>query len=119
MDSSTKEKEVVSELLPYLRVYKDGTVERLLGSPHVPPSLHDPETDVTSKDIIISQDSNSSARLYLPKLAQSHHHHHKEFPILVYFHGGGFCIGSAFSLDDHRYLNILTSQAKIVAASVE
>ncbi|KAK9288606.1 hypothetical protein L1049_017065 [Liquidambar formosana] len=50
MDSIAKE--VDSELLPFIRVYKDGTVERLSESPHVPP-LHDPQTNVSSEDITI------------------------------------------------------------------
>ncbi|KAK9288347.1 hypothetical protein L1049_016800 [Liquidambar formosana] len=112
----SSKREVVSELLPLLRVYKDGTVERLLGSPRVPPSLDDPQNNVSSKDITISKDPNISARLYLPKIS---HHHYQKLPILVYFHGGGFCIESAFSFLDHRYLSILASEAKILAVSVE
>ncbi|KAK9933390.1 hypothetical protein M0R45_020588 [Rubus argutus] len=47
-------KEIASELLPLIRVYKDGTVERPMESPYVPPSPQDPETGVSSKDITIS-----------------------------------------------------------------
>ena len=64
------DKEVATELLPFLRVYKDGSVERLIGSPIVPPSLNDPETGVSSKDITVSENPTISARLYLPKLTQ-------------------------------------------------
>lgn len=42
-----------SELPPFVRVFKDGSVERLLG-PCVPPSL-DSKSEVSSKDITISQ----------------------------------------------------------------
>ncbi|KAJ0093607.1 hypothetical protein Patl1_25413 [Pistacia atlantica] len=109
-------KEVTKELLPLVRVYKDGSVERLVGSPYVPPSPdQDPETGVSSKDITISHNPVISARLYLPKLTQSD----KKCPILVYFHGGGFCIESSFSFLDHRYLNALVSQSQVVAVSVE
>ncbi|KAK3190014.1 hypothetical protein Dsin_029575 [Dipteronia sinensis] len=114
MASTTKE--VAKELLPLVRVYKDGSVERLKGSPHVPPSPdQDPETGVSSKDVTISQNPPVSARLYLPKLTT----HHQKLPILVYFHGGGFCLESAFSFFSQRYLNRLVSESQAVAVSVE
>nr|WRU92882.1 HID1 [Mitragyna speciosa] len=106
-------KEVVIDLSPVIKVYKDGTVERLFGSPYVPPSLDDASTDVSSKDITISP--NISARLYLPKITDAS----QKLPILVYYHGGGFALESAFSFLGHRYLNLLVSEAKAVAVSVE
>ncbi|KAA8548609.1 hypothetical protein F0562_000293 [Nyssa sinensis] len=110
---ATGTKEVTIDLSPILRVYKDGTVERLFGSPYVPPSPEDPTTGVSSKDITISP--NVSARLYLPKLTVTN----QKLPILVYFHGGAFCLESAFSFLDHRYLNAIVSEAKALAVSVE
>lgn len=109
-------KELEKEFLPFVRIYKDGSVERLLGSPYVPPSPQDPETGVSSKDITISENPSISARLYLPKLEETHH---QKLPILVYYHGGGFCIESAFSYDHQRFLNSLVAQAQVVAVSVE
>ena len=119
MGSIAKEidaRELEKEFLPFFRMYKDGTVERLSGTPYVPPSPLDPETGVSSKDITISLDPSISARLYLPKLNQTHH---QKLPILVYYHGGGFCIESAFSSDHHRFLNSLVAQGQVVAVSVE
>ncbi|EEF45369.1 2-hydroxyisoflavanone dehydratase [Ricinus communis] len=113
MDSVAKE--VESELLPFLRVYKDGSVERLIGSPIVPASIEDPETGVSSKDITISQDPPISARLYLPKFTEPN----QKLAVLFYCHGGGFCIESAFSLTETKYMNSLVSLAKVVAISVE
>lgn len=109
------DREVATEFLPFFRVYKDGSVERLLGSPIVPPSPEDPETGVSSKDIRICQDPTISARLFLPKLTEPD----QKLPILVYFHGGAFCIESAFSFDHHRYLNSLVSQGQVVAVAVD
>ncbi|TKY71195.1 2-hydroxyisoflavanone dehydratase [Spatholobus suberectus] len=110
------EKEIVKELLPLIRVYKDGTVDRLLSSPNVPPSPEDPETGVSSKDIVIAENPFLSARIFLPK---SHNNHTHKLPILVYFHGGAFCVESAFSFFVHRYLNLLVSEANIIAVSVD
>ena len=111
MASTTKE--IASDFPNLIRHYKDGTVERFYGSPHVPPSLHDPETGVSSKDITISHNPLISARLYLPQ------NQTQKLPILVYFHGGGFCLESAFSFIAQRYLNRLVSEAQVLAISVE
>lgn len=110
------DKEVVSELPPFFRVYKDGTVERTRGSPIVPPSAENPETGVSSKDITISEDPRILARVYLPKLSKPTT---QKLPILVYYHGGAFCIESAFSLVETKLMNSLVSEAKIVAISIE
>ncbi|KAK7308176.1 hypothetical protein VNO77_41775 [Canavalia gladiata] len=113
--ASTTEKEIEKELLPLIRVYKDGTVDRLLGSPVVPPSPEDPETGVSSKDIVISDNPYVSARIFLPKSIVEN----KKLPIFIYFHGGAFCVESAFSFFYNRYLNILASEANIIAISVD
>lgn len=112
---SNTNKEIEKELLPLIRVYKDGTIERLMSSSIVPPSLQDPQTGVSSKDIVISNNNPSlSARIFLPK---SHHNH--KFPILLYFHAGAFCVESPFSFFCHRYLNLLVSESNIIAVSID
>ncbi|KAK8556072.1 hypothetical protein V6N13_070142 [Hibiscus sabdariffa] len=112
------DKEVATQILPYIRVYKDGSVERLADSPFVPPSASDPETGVFSKDIIVSQNPPISARIYLPKHLLDQHQHLK-VPILVYFHGGGFCFESAFSFAETKFMNRLTCSANAVVISIE
>lgn len=113
MASSTKE--ISRELPPLLRVYKDGTVERFLGSPIIPPIPLDPQTGVSSKDITISQNPQILARIHLPKLTNPT----QKLPILVYYHGGAFCLESAFSFLHQRYLNIIASQSNVLVISVE
>ncbi|XP_021887900.1 2-hydroxyisoflavanone dehydratase-like [Carica papaya] len=107
-------KEVATELLPYIRIYKDGCVERLMGSPTVPPP-NDTETGVSSKDVIISETPLISARLYLPK----HVNPNQKLPILVYFHGGAFIFESAFSFLETKFMNRLVAEARAVAVSVD
>ncbi|KAH6833027.1 hypothetical protein C2S53_014525 [Perilla frutescens var. hirtella] len=104
-----------TDLSPLIKVYTDGTVQRLIGSSYVPPSPEDPTTAVASKDITISP--SISARLYLPKLASAATP--QKLPILVYFHGGGFCLESAFSLLHHRYTNLLSAASNALIISVE
>ncbi|KAL5982425.1 hypothetical protein ACLOJK_016496 [Asimina triloba] len=111
MDDSS---EIAHDFSPFFRLYKNGRVERLLGNDRVPASV-DPQTGVSSKDVVLGADSGLSARLYLPKLADPL----RKIPILVYYHGGAFCIESAYSPTYHTFLNSLAAEANIVAVSVE
>ncbi|KAH7567384.1 hypothetical protein JRO89_XS07G0061900 [Xanthoceras sorbifolium] len=110
--------EIDYEFLPFFRLYKDGHVERLRDTDFVPAaSPADTITGVSSKDITIVReepDTNISARLYLPKITTQN----QKFPLLVYFHGGGFCISSPFNSKYHNYVNALVAEANVVAVSV-
>lgn len=103
-------KQILTDLSPLLKHYTDGTVERLIPFPYAPPSLTGP---VLSKDITISP--FVSARIYLSEPLPSA----EKLPILLYFHGGGFCINSAFSSRDHHYITQLSSQSRALIISVE
>ncbi|CAH2050673.1 unnamed protein product [Thlaspi arvense] len=105
--------EVAIELPTLIRVYKDGTIQRLVDPPYIPPSsVPDKDTGVSSKDVVIS--SNVSARLYLPQAAGT-----RKLPVLVYYHGGGFLIESAFSAVHHPVLNRLAAACGALTVSVE
>ncbi|KAK9942154.1 hypothetical protein M0R45_007836 [Rubus argutus] len=108
--------ELAHDFSPIAKVYKDGRIERLLGTSTVPASI-DPQTGVQSKDLVISNEPLISARLYIPKSTTAEST--QKLPLLVYFHGGGFCIESAFSPTYHYYLNGLVSEANVVAVSVD
>uniref|UniRef100_A0A2P2NZL5 Uncharacterized protein MANES_18G032900 n=1 Tax=Rhizophora mucronata TaxID=61149 RepID=A0A2P2NZL5_RHIMU len=114
METIPTEKELAYELPGGLRAYKDGRVERLRENDFVPASS-DPFTGVSSKDVTIIPESNVSARLYLPKLGNPT----QKLPLLVYFHGGAFCLSSAFTNKYHSYVAKLVSEAKVVAVSVD
>ncbi|XP_051133272.1 2-hydroxyisoflavanone dehydratase-like [Andrographis paniculata] len=105
--------DILHDVFPFVRVYKNGTIIRYLPEELVPPST-DPTARVRSKDVTIDHHRNISARIFVPenlKLRQN-------LPILVYYHGGGFTTGSAFSKTYNTYLTSLVSKAKIVAVSV-
>ncbi|PWZ56292.1 2-hydroxyisoflavanone dehydratase [Zea mays] len=103
--------EIIYESMPCIRVYKD-RVERYFGTEFVAASTND-STGVASRDVVISP--NVSARLYLPRLDDGN----AKLPIFVYYHGGGFCIGSAFNPIFHDYFNCLVALADILVVSVE
>ncbi|CAL1389438.1 unnamed protein product [Linum trigynum] len=123
MDFSTSDdhSEPVREFLPFLRIYKDGTVQRLTGTKIVPPSLHDPKSAVQSKDVRYYSSSSAGgdvilrSRIYLPKQTAPG----EKLPVLVYYHGGAFLIESAFSPIYHNYLNTLVAEANVIAVSVD
>ncbi|PIA46442.1 hypothetical protein AQUCO_01500171v1 [Aquilegia coerulea] len=106
---------VIFDFPPFVRVYKDGHTERIHKTEFIPPSF-DPSTGVSSKDVVINPETGLSARLYLPKVEKDSQN---KFPLLIYIHGGGFCIESAFSPTYHKYLNSLVAEANVVAVSVE
>ncbi|KAG2605525.1 tuliposide A-converting enzyme 1, chloroplastic-like [Panicum virgatum] len=106
---------VALELLPFIRFYKSGRVERLIDNGTVPASLHDAATGVSSKDVAIDPGTGVSVRLYLPPTAGAG----AKLPTVVYFHGGGFMVESADSVPYHRYLNALAARAGAVAVSVD
>ncbi|XP_042034352.1 probable carboxylesterase 2 isoform X1 [Salvia splendens] len=110
---ATKSKIVVHDVPPYLRVYHDGTVERLLGTGFAPASL-DPSTSVSSKDILLHPETSLSARLYLPTPSPS-----TKLPLVLYFHGGAFCISSSADPLYHSMLNSLARRAQALLVSVD
>ncbi|GMI74548.1 hypothetical protein like AT2G03550 [Hibiscus trionum] len=110
MESSASE--ILCDFSPRLRIYKDGRVQRFLGTEIVPPGT-DPRTNVESKDVVYSQETAQIVRIYIPPNATG------KLPLLVYFHGGGFCIESASSPTYHNYLNALVAETNIVAVSVD
>ncbi|XP_047975271.1 probable carboxylesterase 5 [Salvia hispanica] len=99
------------EIQPFIRVYKNGSVERLIGTDTVPPSVN-PRSKVLSKDTVIQPSLNVSARLYLPRSAI------RKLPLLVYIHGGAFCTSSPFAATYHNYLISVVAKANVAAVSV-
>ncbi|CAI0558210.1 unnamed protein product [Linum tenue] len=107
--SDSNQRKIVTEFPGTIRVYDDGTVERLRDTDFVPPSISVGGGGVSSKDVVIN--SNFSARLYLPP------HCHRKLPLLLYFHGGAFCISSPFCGKYHRYVSRLAAEARVVVVS--
>ncbi|CAL5015598.1 unnamed protein product [Urochloa decumbens] len=112
--SGASDDEVVFEATHLIRIFKSGLVERYFGSDPFPAST-EAGTGVASKDRAISPDV--AVRLYLPPGAKDGGS--SRLPVLVYFHGGGFCLLSAFNGIIHGYLNSLAARAGAVVVSVE
>ncbi|CAI0558402.1 unnamed protein product [Linum tenue] len=111
---SNPAKEVARDVFPFLRVYKDGTIQRLVATESLPPGL-DSETNVVSKDVVIFPETGVSARLYLPNEPISR----KKLPLVVYYHGGGFFAASTASREYHSALNRIVAASNVILASVD
>ncbi|XP_039146366.1 probable carboxylesterase 17 [Dioscorea cayenensis subsp. rotundata] len=105
---------IIEEIQGLIKVFKDGHVERLPVMPEVPPSWSS-NHDVLSKDIVLHPSTSLWSRFYIP---MHHLHHHHQLPLLVYFHGGGFCIGSAAWKCYHEFLSRLALETTSIILSV-
>nr|KAJ0210826.1 hypothetical protein LSAT_V11C400164180 [Lactuca sativa] len=103
---------LIEEIGGLIRVYKDGHVERPQIVPCVTCTLP-LELGVTCKDLVIDKFTNIWARFYVPKCNL------EKLPLLVYFHGGGFCVGSAAWSCYHEFLAVLARNAGCVIMSVD
>ncbi|TVU09808.1 hypothetical protein EJB05_43304, partial [Eragrostis curvula] len=111
MDSGNNE--IVFDL-GYFRLYKDGRVHRADGLDATAPAGFDAATGVTSRDVVIDAGTGVAARLYLPTIRDPA----TKLPVLVFFHGGAFVIGSPGLPVFHDYANNLVASARVVAVSV-
>lgn len=114
MDLTT---DILFELPRVLRIYADGRVERFPESDSVQAGL-DLLTQTTSKDVVIDPDAPIRARVYLPETTSSGPNP-KMFPILVYYHGGGFISGTISERPTHDFLNKVAAHARVLIVSVE
>ncbi|KAG6493735.1 hypothetical protein ZIOFF_048736 [Zingiber officinale] len=97
------------EVRGLIRLYRDGHVERLPAVASVPPAST-PDPDVVCEELIVA--GGLTARLYLlPKL--------QALPLLVYFHGGGFCVGSVAWRCYHEFAARLAARANCAVLSVD
>lgn len=109
------DEEVSFEFFPIIRQYKSGRVERFMNFPPIPAGV-DPATGVTSKDVVIDPSTGLWARVFLPPGAD---HGNNKLPVVVYFHGGAYVIGSAADPMTHGYLNGLVAAANVLAVALE
>lgn len=114
MASSSTKPEIAHDISPYLIEYSDGTIERQ-GTERVPPGF-DPQTGVTSKDIIIIPETGVSARIYRPTVSITTN---QKLPLVLYFHGGAFVIASPALPYYHNFCNSLVGSTNAVLVSVD
>ncbi|XP_062210647.1 probable carboxylesterase 17 [Phragmites australis] len=112
---------VVEEIHGLIRVYKDGHVERLPAIPDVPctwgGTAPGAQGGVVARDVVINRATGVWARLYAPTTASVGAG--GRLPVVVYFHGGGFCVCSAAWSCYHEFLAQLAARAGCAVMSVD
>ncbi|KAK1262898.1 putative carboxylesterase 17 [Acorus gramineus] len=106
---------VIEEIKGLIRVCADGHVDRFPIMPQVLSTALPPDAEVHCRDAIIDISTHVWARIYVPNNPT---HDREKLPLLLYFHGGGFCVGSASWACYHDFLARLTSVAGCVVVSV-
>ncbi|KAK7344899.1 hypothetical protein VNO77_15114 [Canavalia gladiata] len=127
--ASVTGKKIVEEVSGWLRVYDDGTVDRSWTGPlelkffvdSVPPRSEFID-GVALNDVVIDPNTNLSVRMYIPQTEHStisdNDNRIPKLPLVLHFHGGGFCFSQAdWYLYYHFYAN-LVRRARLVLVSV-
>ncbi|KAL3650708.1 hypothetical protein CASFOL_007111 [Castilleja foliolosa] len=105
---------IVAEAPGFLQVLSNGDVKRLVHQ------TVDSSTNISNeykfKDVTIDPSKPITARIFLPSTNSKPL---PQLPVLVYFHGGGFCIGTTTWLGYHVFLGNLSSTAKAIVLSID
>jgi len=105
---------IVAEAPGVIQVFSDGSVNRIALelAPACPESS---SKGYKSKDVIIDPSKPITARIFLPDTPAAV----AQLPVLVYFHGGAFCIGSTtWNMYDY-FLGKLSVASKAMVFSVD
>ncbi|XP_057468219.1 probable carboxylesterase 17 [Actinidia eriantha] len=107
---------IIVEAPGILQVFSDGSVKRF--APEIAPASCEPSSSkgYKSKDVIIDPSKPITARIFLPDLAPTWS---GQLPVIVYFHGGGFCIGSTTWIGYHVFLGDLSIASQSIVLSVD
>jgi acetyl esterase/lipase len=108
--------EVQHDFYPIVRQYKSGRVVRFGTANPVPAGTDTAGTGVSSRDVVINSSSGLWARLYLPPLPAGSR---DKLPVIMYYDGGAFVIGSTADEPTHEYLNSLAAGARALVVSAE
>lgn len=105
---------VIEDCMGVLQLYSNGTVYRCSDLEFKFPAVD--ENSVVFKDIVFQKQRNLSLRLYKPKSLPPTSSG-KKLPVVFYFHGGGFCVGSRLWPNFHNSCLRLSSGLEAVVVS--
>lgn len=117
------ERKLIEEVTGWLRLYDDGLVDRTWTGPPqfkflaepVPP--HREFLDgVATDDVVIDKISGQNVRIYLPD-TKSGSGNKEKLPVLLHFHGGGFCVTRPDWFIYNRFYTRLTRTARVICIS--
>ncbi|XP_038896586.1 probable carboxylesterase 17 [Benincasa hispida] len=105
---------LIGEVPGYFEVYSDGSVRRSIPEVVVSTGTQSSK-NYNFKDVVIDSKKLVTGRLFRPNVTNST----TKLPILVYFHGGGFCIGSTTWIGYHNFLKDLAIASESIILSVD
>ncbi|KAF0907938.1 hypothetical protein E2562_022324 [Oryza meyeriana var. granulata] len=112
---------VVEDLVGFLRVLSDGTILRSPGPVFCPATFPGEHPSVEWKEAVYDKAKNLHVRMYKPSPAAAAgdggEQDGRKLPVLVYFHGGGFCLGSCTWANVHSFCLRLAADAGAVVLS--
>uniref|UniRef100_A0A0E0AG27 Alpha/beta hydrolase fold-3 domain-containing protein n=1 Tax=Oryza glumipatula TaxID=40148 RepID=A0A0E0AG27_9ORYZ len=110
---------VVEDLVGFLRVLSDGTILRSPGPVFCPSTFPGEHPSVEWKEAVYDKPKNLHVRMYKPSPASGGvgAGGGGKLPVLVYFHGGGFCLGSCTWANVHSFCLRLAADAGAVVLS--
>ncbi|KVH87380.1 probable carboxylesterase 6 [Cynara cardunculus var. scolymus] len=101
----------------FIKVFSDGTVERFI--PETAPASLDLYKGYKCKDVTIDPLKPITARIFIPTTTATATSKLPLLPVLIYFHGGGFCIGSTTWLGYHHFLGDLSATSESIVLSID
>jgi len=123
-DAPPPAKAVVEDIYGFLRVLDDGTVLRSSEGPEFcPAAFPGTHPSVQWKEAVYDKAKNLRVRMYKPSSSSSSsstaagNNGKKKLPVLVHFHGGGFCLGSCAWANVHAFCLRLAADAAAVVLS--
>lgn len=103
---------VSGELLRYGTIFYVEDLQMLVKA-----SLEE-QGEVASKDVVLDEKLGLWVRIYLPANHLKQQTEKDRLPLIVYFHGGGFCFGSPAVPDLHNFTVKLTASVGAIVVSV-
>eukprot|EP00249_Psilotum_nudum_P024271 c29138_g1_i2 orf=154-1197(+) len=111
---------LVDQIPGFLSLYDDGSVERTGSLTTFIPACQRFVNGVATKDVLVDSQTQVMARIFLPEVVASDSDKtSKKLPIVLHFHGGGFCVGSAFSDPFHSFCSRMAVKSQSIWVSVE
>jgi len=108
---------VVEDLLGLVQLLSDGTVKRAQARLVLPDDEPVPSADAPApvrwKDVVYDETYNLGLRVFVPSAGA------EKLPVLVYFHGGGFCVGSFAMPEFHAACLRLAAELPAVVLSAD
>ena len=115
---------ILEEVSGWLRVYHDNSVDRSwTGPPEVEflmkpvPSHEDFKDGVATRDVLIDPNTGLYVRIYIPA-SENGFHVQDKMPLILHFHGGGFCISQADWYMYYHFYAWLVRSVRAVCVSV-